>query len=59
MENRGRSSDYKRVVLGHINKFINEKIQDLRRKSVQRPRPRVLAPETEVNVIEESERASE
>ena len=57
MENRGRSSDYQRVVLGHINKFINEKIQDLCHKSVQRPR--VLAPDTGVNVVEESERVSE
>ena len=53
-EKCGKSTDYQRVVLGHINKFINEKIPDLRRKSSDQ-RPRVLAPQTKVNVVEESE----
>ena len=52
---RNRSNDFKQVVLGNVNKFINEKTQDLRRKKTTCQG--VLAVETEEQVVEETEMA--
>ena len=50
METRKRSENFQQVVLRSVNKYINEKIQDLRRN--KRPGA-VLADETEENASTE------